>query len=278
MFSALLVYFLTVTHGADPSVNIVLDIPYVTGAKAHPVKHKLDLYLPRENAKFPVLFFVHGGAWVQGDKNFLGLYSSLGRAFAKKGVGVVVINYRLSPSVQHPEHARDVGLALAWTQQNIAKHGGDPSAITLCGHSAGGHLVSLVACSAELQKDCGIDSSKIRAVAPISGVYDIPSGFLPIVFGATPRETVSPTKLVRRELPPFLVIFGQYDLKYCGRLPSTEFCDALSKQGNKAMAVELLGTDHMFALLKSYQEGQPAMDALLHLARTGKLLEGASKP
>jgi hypothetical protein len=44
------------------------------------------------------------------------------------------------------------------------------------------------------------------------------------------------------------------------------------------MAVELLGTDHMFALLKSYQEGQPAMDALLHLARTGKLLEGASKP
>jgi acetyl esterase/lipase len=278
MIASLLTFFLTLTHGADASVTSLLDIPYVSGANAHPVKHKLDLYLPKDTTKFPVIFFVHGGAWVHGDKNFLGLYSSLGRAYAKKGIGVVVTNYRLSPSVQHPEHARDVGLALAWTQQNIAKYGGDPSAITLCGHSAGGHLVSLVACSAELQKDCGVDPAKIRAVAPISGVYNIPGGFLPLVFGTTPRETVSPTKLARPELPPFLVLFGQHDLKYCGKDPSTEFCDALCKKGNKAMAVELSGADHMFALLKSYQEGQPAMEALLHLARTGRLLDGPSKP
>lgn len=264
--------------GPNAEVTTVLDIPYVTGPMAHPVKHKLDLYLPKDVKKFPVIFFVHGGAWVQGDKNFLGIYSSLGRAFAKKGVGVVVTNYRLSPTVQHPEHARDVGHALAWTQKNIAQHGGDPSAITLCGHSAGGHLVSLVACSTDLQKECGVDPAKIRAVAPISGVYDIPRGFLPLVFGSTPRDAISPTRLARPELPPFLVLFGQHDLKYCGRATSTEFCDALSKKGNKAMAIELPGTDHMFALLRSYQDGQPAMTALLHLARTGTLLDGQDKP
>lgn len=256
---------------AENEVEVRRDIPYWKGDEKHPTKNKLDLYLPANSRGFPVLFFVHGGAWMHGDKNFLGVYSSLGKAFASKGVGVVVTNYRLSPAVRHPKHSLDVGRALAWTQNNIASMGGDPAAITLCGHSAGGHLVSLIACSGEIQKQCGVDPGKIRAVAPISGVYEIPRGFLPMVFGSSPRDAASPFRLAKPGLPPFLVIFGENDLKYCGREPSQNFCRCLSEKGNKAMDLELAGADHMFALLQSFQQEKPAMKAILHLARTGSL-------
>jgi len=262
---------LLLVASADADVEVRRDIPYWKGDEKHPTKNKLDLYLPANSRGFPVLFFVHGGAWMHGDKNFLGVYSSLGKAFASKGVGVVVTNYRLSPAVRHPEHSLDVGRALAWTQNNIASMGGDPAAITLCGHSAGGHLVSLIACSGEIQKQCGVDPAKIRAVAPISGVYDIPNGFLPMVFGAAPRDAASPSRLAKPGLPPFLVIFGENDLKYCGREPSQTFCRCLSEKGNKAMELELAGADHMFALLQSFQPDKPAMKAILLLTRTGAL-------
>src|SRR5262249_19562212 len=60
-------------------VDIKADIPYYQGKDANPRKHKLDLYLPRGKKDFPVLFFVHGGAWVIGDKTYFGLYSSIGK-------------------------------------------------------------------------------------------------------------------------------------------------------------------------------------------------------
>ena len=47
---------------------------------------KLDIYRTRQ-ANAPVNIFVHGGAWRQGDKNFFGFYSSLGKFYARRGIG-----------------------------------------------------------------------------------------------------------------------------------------------------------------------------------------------
>src|SRR5205809_2087088 len=144
-------------EGKSTEVQIVRDIPYYDGADADKVKHKLDLFLPKGQKDFPVLFFVHGGAWRHGDKNFLGAYSSLGKFYARRGIGTVVTNYRLSPKVIHPEHIKDVARAFAWTVKNISKYGGDPTSLFLCGHSAGGHLVSLLATDRSYLKAEGID-------------------------------------------------------------------------------------------------------------------------
>src|SRR5437762_3125531 len=84
-------------------VEVVADLDYYAGADADKIKHKLDLFLPKGHKDFPVLFFVHGGAWRHGDKSFLGFYSSLGKFYARHGIGTVVTNYRLSPKVMHPE-------------------------------------------------------------------------------------------------------------------------------------------------------------------------------
>src|SRR5262245_18121268 len=128
--------------GGKYEVQVVSNLAYYDGKDADEVRHKLDLYMPKGKKDFPVLIFVHGGAWSMGTKD---LYGPLGKVFAKNGIGTVVINYRLSPKVQHPAHVQDVARAFAWTHKNIAKHGGNPDQIFISGHSAGGHLVALLA-------------------------------------------------------------------------------------------------------------------------------------
>lgn len=95
----------------------------------------------------PVLFWVHGGAFKFGDGNFDMLTPEL---FLEKGVLVVTINYRLGPfgflttgTADAPGNAglKDQALALRWTHDNIRAFGGDPSAITIYGESAGGASV-----------------------------------------------------------------------------------------------------------------------------------------
>jgi acetyl esterase/lipase len=117
------------------SFQVYTDIAYYDGPDAHPIKHRLDLFVPEGLKDAPVLIFVHGGGWTSGDKN---LYSFVGRAFAEQGFVTAVINYRLSPQVQHPAHIEDVARAFAWVYRNIAQYGGNPEKIFVMGHSAGG--------------------------------------------------------------------------------------------------------------------------------------------
>jgi acetyl esterase/lipase len=164
-------------------VEQVCGIAYVDGPEADPVHHRLDLFLPKGQKGFPVLVLIHGGIWMWGDKCWYGLYSSVGEFFASQGIGVVLANYRLSPQVKHPEHARDVARALAWTKAHIAEYGGRPDCIFLAGHSAGGHLAALVATDPIYLRDVGMQSQDLRGVIASSGVYRIPTDGASVTLG-----------------------------------------------------------------------------------------------
>jgi acetyl esterase/lipase len=146
------------------------NIPYRTDKEADPDRHKLDVYVPKGQKDFPVVLFVHGGGWDSGSK---ALYFAYGEVFAKVGIGFVVCNYRLSPNVQHPAHVQDVAKAFAWTHDNIGKYGGNAEKVFVCGHSAGGHLVSLLATDPQYLKAEKHTTSDIKGVVSISGVYKI---------------------------------------------------------------------------------------------------------
>src|SRR5207237_7619925 len=67
----------------------------------------------------------------------------------------------------------------AWTRAHIADYGGDPDNIILCGHSAGGHLVALLASDETYLKDPALeltpaDRAALRGVIAVSGVYVVP--------------------------------------------------------------------------------------------------------
>ncbi|MCI0459295.1 MAG: alpha/beta hydrolase [Gemmataceae bacterium] len=168
-------------------VERIPDVAYYDGPEAAGRLHQLDLFLPRGLTGYPVVVLIHGGAWIMGDNRCCGLHSSLGEFLASRGIGSVLPNYRLSPEVKHPEHARDVARAVAWTRVRIADYGGRPDQIFLTGHSAGGHLVALVATDETYLHEQGLQTADIKGVIAVSGVYRIPPGKMEATLGgATP--------------------------------------------------------------------------------------------
>ena len=194
----------------EQAVVVVNDIAYYEGPDADAKKHKLDIYTPKGLKDFPVVFFIHGGSWTSGDRK---MYGNMGQMFASQGIGAVVISYRLSPAVAHPGHIEDVAKAFAWTHANIAKYGGRADRIFVAGHSAGGHLTSLLAANPEYLKKHNLSSKNIKGIIPISGVYDIPAGMFPKIFIGTQEEikNASPLKNLTAGGPPALVMYADQD-------------------------------------------------------------------
>ena len=255
------------------------DLTYYDGAAADKKKHKLDLYLPKGKTDFPVVLFVHGGGWVFGDKNFFGVYEGIGKMFARHGIGAVVTNYRLSPGVKHPEHIKDVARAFAWTHKHIAEYGGRPDDIFVCGHSAGGHLVSLLATDESYLKAEGLSLKDVKGVMPISGVYRIPDNMFNQVFGTDPavRKNAAPINHVHADCPPFLIIYGDNDFPSCD-VTSEEFCKALKAKKVAAETLKIKDRSHLTIIGKTGQDDDPCAKALVaFVARRQRTSEASAK-
>lgn len=107
-------------------------------------QQKLDVYLPKEPKEAPVIFMVHGGAWMFGDKESAKVVANKAARWLPKGYVLVSANYRMSGSPDPLQQADDVARALAYAQANCKSWGCDPSRTLMMGHSAGAHLVSLL--------------------------------------------------------------------------------------------------------------------------------------
>jgi arylformamidase len=204
------------------AMRVLRDVPYAPDAAVEHPLQTLDLYLPEGKPNAPLLFFVHGGAWRGGDKltnNARNNRSGLIELCLSQGFGVASINYRLSPEVAHPAHVQDVARAFAWLHGNGTQYGLDVDSIIVAGHSAGAHLVSLLALDSTYLRDVGLTTQAIKGVIAISGVYDIPAlfGYPRLVAdeiwgGPEGRAEASPArKLVGSmpDAPPFLVTFTE---------------------------------------------------------------------
>ncbi len=258
-----------IVGAAEPAktyeIDSVIDLPYYQGEGEHPKKHKLDLYLPRGGEDYPVVLFVHGGAWRHGDKNFLGLYIRLAKSLARQGIGVAVANYRLSPAVQHPEHIKDVARAFGWLYHNIGKYHGNPDRLFVCGHSAGGHLAALLATNDKFLKGEGLDIAAVKGVIPMSGVYKIPD--TSFVFDHAfskdfdKRKEASPIDHVRAGLPPFLIIYADNEMPYCGKEYAEQFCKCLHDNKCTARSLEVGSRNHMSLIVNACKDDDPAAQA-----------------
>jgi acetyl esterase/lipase len=254
---------------AEPAVfeqESFRNIAYYDGADADPVRHRLDVHVPKGHKDFPVLFFVHGGGWIKGNKDQLGIYSALAKVFNRHGIGVVCPNYRLSPDVVHPEHARDVARAFAWTYKHIHKYGGDRAELFVAGHSAGGHLCALLTTDGSYLKKEGLSPDVIKGAIPVSGLFVIPPGkVFDVAFGADPvgRRQASPISHVRGGLPPFLVLFGERDLPACDRPGAEAFCKALTGQACCAELCEIPRRNHVSILWNALNDSDPVTQSML---------------
>jgi acetyl esterase/lipase len=137
-------------------------------------RNMLDIYRPRAGAKAaPVIVFFYGGNWVSGQRAD---YAFVGRALAARGFVVVVPDYRLYPQVRYPDFLADAAAAVAWTERNIASHGGDPRQVFVMGHSAGAYNAAMIALDPRWLAGEGVKPDSLRGWIGLAGPYD----FLPI--------------------------------------------------------------------------------------------------
>jgi acetyl esterase/lipase len=249
--------------GGNYEVKAVKDLAYNDAQDADPAKHKLDLFLPKGKKDFPVLFFVHGGGWRNGDRK---IYPKLGETFAKNGVGTVIISYRLSPKVKHPAHIQDVAKAFAWTHQNIGKYGGRADQIFISGHSAGGHLVALLATDPSYLEAEKLSPANIKGVIALSGVYTIrPSERFEAVFGKDEDECkkASPLAHVKGKHPPILIAYADKDLGMIPRM-SEQVAKAVKDCKCEVECLKIDDRDHVSIMRNAVlSEDDPLTQAML---------------
>jgi acetyl esterase/lipase len=135
-------------------------------------RHRLDLFQPAEAVEgAPVLVYVHGGGFIQGDKGGpdAPFYNNIGAWAAAGGMIGATITYRLAPDHPWPAGAEDLAAAVDWLRANIAARGGDPAKIFIAGQSAGGaHVASYVA----LPHLHG-EGPPVAGAIMLSGFYDV---------------------------------------------------------------------------------------------------------
>jgi acetyl esterase/lipase len=282
--------FLFVSARADtptPRVKEVHDVAYKEAASGETVDNhnKLDLYLPDGVKDFPVVLIVHGGAWMVGDKSWDSI-PAIARTLVANGIGAVGVNYRLSPAVQHPTHIKDLADAFAWVHQHIGEYGGRADKFTIMGHSAGGHLVALLATDESYLKAVGLSRENIRGVIGVSGVYQISEMGLNVVGrrragstegSETPFERIfgkevgaaksaSPLSHLQQGLPPFLLIYAQSDLPTLG-LQAMMLDAALKANQCESKLMKIDGRNHATVMWRCSKADDPAMCAALEFIR-----------
>lgn len=142
-----------------------LDLSYGEGPS-----EKLDVFPADAKGPAPVLVFLHGGYWRALDKAD---HSFIAPAFTRQGVCVVVPNYTLCPAITIPGIVLQMVQALAWTWRHVARFGGDPSRITVAGHSAGGHLAAMMLACEWRRVGRDLPAGLVRNALSISGLHDL---------------------------------------------------------------------------------------------------------
>jgi acetyl esterase/lipase len=156
-------------------LTVVHAIPYESGPLAGNPRLVLDVYRPADRpGPLPVVVFLYGGSWEFGRRQD---YVFVAAELARRGVVVVVPDYRVYPEVRFPGFLQDAAQAVAFAYRSAPSWGGDPHRVFVVGHSAGAWLAAMLALDPHWLAADGLDRNRIAGTVGISGPYD----FLPIV-------------------------------------------------------------------------------------------------
>jgi acetyl esterase/lipase len=227
----------------------------------------LYVFKPKQaQPNLPILMFVHGGSWQEGNAAD---YGFVGRAFAASGFLTFVVNYRKHPKYPYPSFVQDVATSLKWVHSNAGQYGGDAEKIFLVGHSAGAYDIALAVLDQRYLEEAGAKSSYVKGVATLAGPFD----FLPLdsditreVFGKiSGLESTQPINFVRTDAPPFLILHGTADTTVYPKNAKSLF-KHLTDVGASAKLIEYQGVSHVGILLdmaKPLRGNAPVFDDIV---------------
>lgn len=206
-------------------------------------EERLDLFFPApEVATGAVHMFVHGGYWRMFSKND---FSFVAETVTGAGAIAVIVDYALMPAVRMDVIVNQVRRAKSWTKAHIADHGGDPSQLTISGHSAGAHLCALM---------MGGDGAPagVEAAFLLSGLYDLAplqGSFLKDEIAITNAEVASFSPLRLRQDPAVraALLVGEVETPPFHD-QAAAFASHLRTQGLSVETALLARGDHMSAM------------------------------
>jgi acetyl esterase/lipase len=252
MRPSLAYFFLLVTVTATAQdYQIQANIRY-----AHHAETVLDILQARAPAlkNRPGVIMIHGGGWVEGDKE--STVAPFAVPFVQHGFVVANVEYRLAKSAAAPAAVQDVRNAAKWFVDHAAEYKVDPGHIIVMGQSAGGHLALLTAMlpeSAELGP-----AVKLSAVVDFSGITDVADQLegpnqRPYAVAWIPQQPdrmalarqLSPITYVRKGLPPVLAIHGDAD-EIVPYEQSVRLTKGLKSAGGDAELITVPGGKHAF--------------------------------
>ena len=214
----------------------------------------LDVYYPKPlaqamqaqavmNDTYPVIVFVHGGSWENGNKED---YAFVGQSFAQAGYITVVINHRKAPEHIYPEYVEDTAKAIAWTYDNAASLHADPQRMAVIGHSSGAFNTIAAVSNAEFLAPYGISPKDIGAVVGIAGPYSYDfrkfNNATAFPADATPDE-VMPDRKISGDQPPYLLLTAEND-KVVYDTNTIKMTKALKNYGATVETGEIKGASH----------------------------------
>ena len=237
------------------NVSCTLDLAYGTEPR-----HRLDIFhAPNPHG---TVVFIHGGYWRSLDKSD---FSFVAAPFIAAGLSVVAINYRLCPNVHVSEVVEDCQDALEWLLKNGGNHRLPMARIALTGHSAGGHLVSMLYATDWQQRNC--DASGIIGGMALSGVYDLEplihcSMNLELRLNHHLARAASPIKLDSLLKVPLHLAVGAVESR-AFRIQSQQLSVAWPQICEMPQEVE--GANH-FTIVDSFvQPGHPTFERVLRM-------------
>ncbi|WP_211208272.1 alpha/beta hydrolase fold domain-containing protein [Leeia oryzae] len=183
----------------------------------------LDVYAPAHPVDAPIMMMVHGGAWRIGDKSNDRVVDNKVAHWVSKGLVFVSVNYRMLPEARPDIQMQDVARALAFVQQHAADWGANLGKVILMGHSAGAHLVALLASDPAPVRQAG-GRNWLATVALDSAAFDIPAimrkphfGFYDEAFGqdAAYWRQMSPLEVLSQRPYPFLAVCSTRRVESC---------------------------------------------------------------
>jgi len=198
------------------------------------VEQRMDVSVPSNAVArpLPVAAYIHGGGWDSGDKANGPLLNEVRTELLARGYVVVSLNYRLGGTAQWAAQIQDVKCAIRHLRARAGDYGVDPSRVGTWGHSAGGHLVSMLgvtdATSApQLEpSEHSSFSSRVQAAVPLGGISDMTSAQVAEdelffenqehTFATWPPpsaelDEASPIWWTTADDPPFLIVHGAAD-------------------------------------------------------------------
>lgn len=202
-------YLLCLSLALPTQAETLRDIAYGPAPE-----QRYDLHLPAAPQNVPTILMVHGGGWFRGDKNMERVVDNKAARWLPRGIAFASTNYRMQPQAAPLEQARDVARALASLQRIASQYGIAPDTIVLMGHSAGAHLIALLAARPDLLAEAGAQKP-LGYVLLDSGALDVPSimnkhhlRLYDRAFGSNPADwvAVSPYHQLRQATPPMLAV------------------------------------------------------------------------